>query len=147
MSCYRRAGPLITGRKENTISAKVFVGNLSFDTLAPDIEALFSSVGTIVEVFLPADRATGRPRGFAFVEFADDEAAAKAIEEFDGKELGGRNLRVNAAEARPPRPSRPSFSGAPGGGGGGGGQQRNEYAKPSRPKGSRRNARGKKRSL
>lgn len=140
-----KTGPSITPRKEHTISAKVFVGNLSFDTLAPDIEALFSSAGTVVEVFLPADRATGRPRGFAFVEFADDESAAKAIVEFDGKELGGRNLRVNAAEARPPRASRPSFS--PGPGGGGGAPPRNEYAKPSRPKGSRRNARGKKRSL
>ena len=127
------------GRKEHAISAKVFVGNLSFDTLAPDIEALFSAAGDIVEVFVPADRATGRPRGFAFVEFTTDEAAAKAIEEFDGHELGGRNLRVNAAEARPPRPPRPSFASGP--------PPRNEYSKPSRPKGSRRNARGKKRSL
>ncbi len=93
-------------------------------------------MGDIVEVFLPADRTTGRPRGFAFVEFADDEAAAKAIEEFDGQELGGRNLRVNAAEARAPR-TRPDYSAPP----------RNEYSKPFRPKGSRRNARGKKRSL
>ncbi len=93
-----------------------------------------------MEVFLPADRNTGRPRGFAFVEFNDDEAAAKAIEEFDGHELGGRNLRVNAAEARPPR-SNFSSPAPPRGGGG------QEYSKPSRPKGSRRNARRKKRSL
>ena len=129
-----------TGRKEQIIAAKVFVGNVSFDTLAPDIEALFSTVGDIVEVFMPADRNTGRPRGFAFVEFADDEAAERAIEEFDGHELGGRNLRVNAAEARPPRTSMPPPQHQQRGG-------RNEYAKPSRPKGSRRNARGKKRSL
>lgn len=90
-----------------------------------------------MEVFLPADRNTGRPRGFAFVEFNDDEAAARAIEEFDGHELGGRNLRVNAAEARPPRPS---FTSAPP-------PRGKEFAKPSRPKGSRRNARRKKRSL
>jgi len=88
---------------------------------------------------MPADRNTGRPRGFAFVEFADDDAAARAIKEFDGHELGGRNLRVNAAEARPPRASSPPPDFSRGG--------RNEYAKPSRPKGSRRNARGKKRSL
>ena len=106
--------------------------------MAPDIEALFSAAGDIVEVFVPADRATGRPRGFAFVEFTNEEAAAKAIEEFDGHELGGRNLRVNAAEARPPRQSRPNFSSPP---------PRREFSKPSRPKGSRRNARGKKRSL
>ena len=111
---------------------------MSFDTLAPDIEALFSSAGEIVEVFMPADRNTGRPRGFAFVEFTDEEAAERAVKEFDGHELGGRNLRVNVAEARPPRASMPPPN-APRG--------RNEYAKPSRPKGSRRNARGKKRSL
>ncbi|MCZ6507605.1 MAG: RNA-binding protein [Acidobacteria bacterium] len=138
---FRRRRALLgdSGRKELIIAAKVFVGNVSFDTLAPDIEALFSSVGDIVEVFMPADRNTGRPRGFAFVEFADEDAAARAIEEFDGHELGGRNLRVNAAEARAPRASMPPSQYQRGG--------RNEYGKPSRPKGSRRNARGKKRSL
>lgn len=90
-----------------------------------------------MEVFLPADRATGRPRGFAFVEFADDEGAARAIEEFDGHELAGRNLRVNAAEARPPRPS---FDNGPP-------PRGRDQGRPSRPKGSRRNARRKKRSL
>ncbi len=128
-----------TTERKDDIAAKIFVGNLNFDTSPSDLEALFSQVGPIVEIFLPSDRATGRPRGFAFVEYHDDEAATEAIEKFDGHELAGRALRVNAAEARAPRP-RPSFEGGPPPGGGG------NYAKPSRPKGSRRNARGKKRS-
>ncbi len=121
-----------------TITAKVFVGNLSFDTQSNELQSLFSEVGHVVEVFLPTDRATGRPRGFAFVEFDDDNAAADAVKKYDGYELRGRNLRVNAAEARPPRPnfSPGGGGGAPGGGGG-----------FSRPKGSRRNVRSKKRSL
>jgi RNA recognition motif-containing protein len=115
------------------------VGNLSYETQANEVEALFSSIGDIVEVFMPADRNTGRPRGFAFVEFVDADDAAKAIEEFDGHELGGRNLRVNAAEARPPRRSAPPPDFSHGG--------RGDFSKPSRPTGSRRNARAKKRSL
>jgi RNA recognition motif-containing protein len=119
------------------------VGNLSFSTSREKVEELFSQVGDIVEVFLPSDRMTGRPRGFAFVEFSDPAAANDAIEKFDGFELDGRALRVNAAEDRPRRSMGPmmdpdsSFSsgGRPGGG------------RPSKPKGSRRNLRGKKRSL
>lgn len=98
----------------------------------------------MVEVFIPTDRASGRPRGFAFVEYTEESAAAKAIEELDGEELGGRQLRVTEAQERPPRRP-PSFSGGDfppfASGGGGGGDRR------SKPKGSRRNIRGKKRSL
>jgi cold-inducible RNA-binding protein len=119
----------------------VFVGNLSYDTSQRDLEALFSEVGEVVEVFLPADRATGRPRGFAFVELADESAAAEAIEKFDGHDLGGRALRVTEAEDRP---RRSGFS-DPGGGDSPSGPPRG--AKKSRPKGSRRNIRGRKRSL
>jgi RNA recognition motif-containing protein len=124
---------------------KVFVGNLSFDTTREEIEALFAPVGEIAELFLPLDRDSGRPRGFAFVTFASSESAAAAIQKLDGAELGGRNLRVSEATERAPRPAggggfgRPS-GGRPGGGGGGG------YA-PSRPKGSRRNVRARKRSI
>ncbi|MCP4662778.1 MAG: RNA-binding protein [bacterium] len=127
------------------MSAKVFVGNLNFYTTQGELTDLLSEAGSIVDVYLPADRVTGRPRGFAFVEFSSEAESAKAIETFDGYELGGRNIRINAAEDRPqrsgPRPFRPS---APGGGGGdapGGG------GRPYRPKGSRRGKRAQKRSL
>ncbi|HVE73020.1 MAG TPA: RNA-binding protein [Thermoanaerobaculia bacterium] len=92
------------------MGSKVFVGNLDYNTRREEVQNLFAQVGEIRDVFLPTDRETGRPRGFAFVEFANDEDAAKAIEKFNGYQLGGRALRVNAAEDRP--------RGAPGGGGG-----------------------------
>ena len=88
---------------------------------------------------MPSDRATGRPRGFAFVEYSSTEEAANAIETFDGKELDGRPLKINEAEERR-RPSMPSPSYSQGGGNGG-------YVRPAKPKGSRRNLRRKKRSL
>lgn len=91
-----------------------------------------------MEIFLPADRNTGRPRGFAFVEYSSPEGAADAIEKFDGFELKGRKLRVNEAEDRRPRPSI-GFEPSPGSREGGFGR--------GKPKGSRRNLRGKKRSL
>lgn len=122
------------------MASKVFVGNLDFGTSREEIEALFAQAGQVRDVFLPTDRATGRPRGFAFVEFDTEEEAGRAIESFNGHELGGRALRVNAAEDRPRR----NF-----GGGGGGERPFGESNRPSggRPKGSRRNVRSKKRSL
>jgi cold-inducible RNA-binding protein len=135
------------------VSSKVFVGNLEFSTTKDQLETLFAEAGSVLDVFLPSDRATGRPRGFAFVEFATDEEAAAAIKKFDGYELGGRNLRVNPAEARTPGP-RGGFQ--PGGGGGGfqpggyggdGGGQNRYGGGGGKSKGSRRNLRAKKRSL
>ena len=118
----------------------MFVGNLSFDTSQGELEALFSEMGELGEVFIPTDRDTGRPRGFAFVEFKDEAAAAAAIERFNGFELNGRVLRVNAAEERAPRPG--GFT--PGGGRPGGGRF---DSKRPRPKGSRRNIRRKRREI
>lgn len=122
---------------------KVFVGNLSFDTTREEIEALCAAVGEVTEVVVPTDRDTGRPRGFAFVTFADADVAAQAIEKLNGSELGGRALRVNEATERPER----SFGGGGGGGFGRPGGGRFAGAPPSRPKGSRRNIRGRKRSI
>lgn len=123
------------------MGSKLFVGNLDYNTTQREVEDLFSQAGSIREVFLPADRTTGRPRGFAFVDYESEEDAQAAIKKFDGYEMGGRALRVNEAEARPPRPmGGPSYGG--GGGGGGGGSRF-----PGKPKGSRRNLRAQKRSL
>ena len=77
----------------------LFVGNMSFQTTESDLRALFEPFGQITRVHVATDRETGRARGFAFVEMANDEEAAKAIAALDGKEVGGRNLKVN--EARP----------------------------------------------
>ena len=90
---------------------------------------------------MPSDRVTGRPRGFAFVEYASQQEAAQAIEEFDGRDLDGRPLKVNEAEERRRPSGPPSFDGGGGGGGGGG------FGPRPKPKGSRRNLRRKKRSL
>lgn len=107
---------------DEAISNKVFVGNLSFDVTREELIEAFSAAGRVVDAKVPTDRETGRPRGFAFVEFESDEAAQKSIEQLNGRDLKGRPLRVNEAENRPPRPpGAPGFARpAPGGGGGGG---------------------------
>jgi len=91
----------------------LFVGNMSFQTTEDDLRALFEPFGQITRVHVATDRETGRARGFAFVEMTNDEEAAKAIAALDGKEIGGRNLKVN--EARP----KAERSGPRGGSGGG----------------------------
>src|SRR5262249_23047288 len=121
-----------------------------------------SAAGQVMHVHMGMDRETGRSRGFAFVEFSNEDEAAEAIKRFDGQEVDGRKLRVNTAEERPrrpdgprfgpPRADRPGYAGSPpprpanpwsgfnadpfGGGG-----------RPFKSKGSRRNLRARKRSL
>ena len=132
---------------------KLFVGNLSFKTTREELETLFAQVGEVKDVFLPTERETGRMRGFAFVEYANEDDAQQAIERFNGHELGGRPLRVNAAEDRPRQPRSGGFSnpdmGSYGGGGGGGGDRfgGGGGGGGGKPKGSRRNVRAKKRQL
>ena len=94
----------------------LFVGNMSFQTTESELQALFEQYGEVTRVQVMTDRDTGRARGFAFVEMANDEDAAKAIAALNGKEFGGRQLNVN--EARP-KPERGSGGGGPRGGGGG----------------------------
>jgi cold-inducible RNA-binding protein len=77
----------------------IFVGNMNFQTTESDLRALFAPFGQVTRVHMAMDRETGRARGFAFVEMPNDDEAAKAIAGLDGKEAGGRNLKVN--EARP----------------------------------------------
>jgi RNA recognition motif-containing protein len=92
---------------------KIYVGNLPFSATEAQVRDLFAQHGAVESVALPADRETGRPRGFGFVEMPQAEAA-KAIEALNGFSMGGRQLRVNEAQDRP--------RGAGGGGGGGGGR-------------------------
>jgi cold-inducible RNA-binding protein len=103
----------------------LFVGNMSFQTTESELRALFEPFGAITRVHLATDRETGRARGFAFVEMANDAEAAKAIAALDGKEVGGRNLKVNEA-----RPKERSGGGGPprGGSGGGGGRGRGGFS-------------------
>jgi RNA recognition motif-containing protein len=79
------------------MSAKLFVGNLNPKTTGDQLTRFFSSAGLIVSVRMPLDRQTGRPRGFAFVEFASLEQAEQALRVFDGRELGGSRLRISLA--------------------------------------------------
>ena len=101
---------------------KLYLGNLPFAASDDDIKEAFSAYGTIEDLFIPLDRETNRPRGFAFITLADDDLARKAIEEMDGADLMGRNLRVNEAEERRPQQNR--CGGGSGGGGGYGGDRR-----------------------
>ena len=110
---------------------------MSYETTQSELESLFSEAGKVTEVFLPDDRDTGRPRGFAFIEFTEEATVAVAIEKFDGRELNGRTLRVNEAEAKQQRHS-PQFADS-----GPSGMHRGP--KISKPKGSRRNIRAQKR--
>ncbi len=97
---------------------RIYCGNLSFQSSQDDVRALFSAHGEVTDVHMVMDRETGRPRGFAFVEMATDEQAKAAIQALDGHSAGGRNLKVNEAQARE---ERGGGGGGYGGGGGGGG--------------------------
>ena len=134
------------------MSSKVFVGNLNFDTTDEELRQLFSQVAEPTSVAVPTDRMTGRPRGFAFVEFSTDEEAQQAIQRFDGYELAGRKLRVNEAMERPPRSASAGFGARPYGGGGAGAGAGDRFGADRfgprpKPRGSRRNVRARKRSI
>ena len=101
------------------MASKVFVGNLDFNTTKTEVQTLFGEVGQIRDVFLPIDRESGRPRGFAFVEFAERANAEDVIKKFDAQPFQGRNLAVSEARAREDRPPG-GFAPRPGGGGFGG---------------------------
>jgi RNA recognition motif-containing protein len=103
---------------------KLYVGNLSFQTSSYELEELFGSIGTVESASVVEDRETGRSRGFGFVEMASKEDGEKAIEEFNGKEVNGREIKVNEAKPREDRGGRGGFGGGGGrgrGGNGGGG--------------------------
>jgi cold-inducible RNA-binding protein len=115
------------------MSTKLFVGNLSFNTTENDLQDAFAAHGTVTEANLMMDRATGRPRGFAFVTMSTPEEAQAAIDGLNGKSLDGRELTVNVARPREERSGGGGGGGGGGrrqfggGGGGGGGGGRNRY--------------------
>jgi hypothetical protein len=98
---------------------KIYVGNLPFSADESQVRALFAQHGTVESVNVIMDRETGRPRGFAFVEMSNADAS-RAIQGLNGFSMGGRALRVNEAQDRPPG----GGGRGPGGGGGGGGGPR-----------------------
>ena len=90
------------------MSTKLYVGNLAFETTSADLQAMFAQAGTVQSASVVEDRDTGRSRGFAFVEMSTNDEAASAIEQFNGKEIAGRTLKVNEAK---PRENRNGFGG------------------------------------
>jgi RNA recognition motif-containing protein len=92
------------------MSTKLYVGNLAFQTTSQELQELFAQAGTVESAAVVEDRDTGRSRGFGFVEMSTKEESAAAIDQFNGKEVNGRALKVNEAKPRENR----------GGGGGGG---------------------------
>ena len=104
------------------MAVRLFVGNLSYSTTEADLRSYFGTIAPPSQVVLPVDRETGRPRGFAFVEFADRAHAEQAIQRFNGQVFNGRPLAVSEARARedrgpggPPRPGGFSSGPRPGG--------------------------------
>ena len=108
------------------MSKKLYVGNLAFQTTSQDLQELFAQAGTVESASVIEDRDTGRSKGFAFVEMSTDEEAAAAIEQFNGKEIAGRALKVNEARPRENRGGGGGrgFGGGNRGGGGYGGGNR-----------------------
>lgn len=99
------------------MNTKLYVGNLPYETTESDLQTLFEQSGQVSTVNILRDRATGQPRGFAFVEMSDVEGARRAVSELDRHQIGGRSLTVNEARPMPARSN---------GGGFGGGRQRRE---------------------
>ena len=111
------------------MAKKLYVGGLPYSTKDEELKEAFSQAGAVESANVIVDKMTGRSRGFGFVEMATDEDAQKAIEMWNGKELGGRKLIVNEAkpmEARPPR-REGGFGGGRSDRGGFGGGRRNEW--------------------
>jgi RNA recognition motif-containing protein len=111
--------------RDLVLGKKLYVGNLPFSTDEDELRELFEPHGALASVSVIMDRETGRPRGFAFVEFEDSAGAEKARQALDGRELGGRTMRVSEANERGPGGGGggrgPGGGGGRGPGGGGGG--------------------------
>lgn len=129
-SDYRKPpsfAPQLLRKNQTTMSTKLYVGNLSFDTTEMDLQDHFAQAGSVTEAALMQDKFTGKSRGFAFVTMSSAEEAQKAISMFHGQNFQNRALTVN--EARP-REDRPGGGGGPRKSfGGGGGGERGGYQK------------------
>jgi RNA recognition motif-containing protein len=112
-----RASFSIQKREDKAMSTKLYVGNLAFQTTSEELQELFAQAGTVQSASVIEDRDTGRSRGFGFVEMSSNEEAAAAIDQFNGKEVNGRALKVNEAK---PRENRGGGGGRGFGGGRGG---------------------------
>ena len=110
--------PALIDLMEDQVNTKLYVGNLSYDTTEKELRDLFGKAGVVKAVTIPTDRMSGQPRGFAFVEMENAEAAAKAISTCNGQSLGGRQIKVN--EAKPPENRTGGFGGGDRGGDRGG---------------------------
>ena len=111
------------GERYISMSTKLYVGNLAFQTTSQELQELFGQAGTVQSASVVEDRDTGRSRGFAFVEMSTQDEATSAIEQFNGKEVGGRALKVNEAKPRENRGGGRGFNdrgGSRNGGGRGG---------------------------
>ena len=102
------------------MAKKLYVGNLAFQTTSQDLQQLFAQAGTVESASVIEDRDTGQSKGFAFVEMSTEEEAASAIQQFNGREVAGRALKVNEARPRENRGGGGGrgFGGNRGGGGG-----------------------------
>src|SRR5512134_1934520 len=122
-----------TQEKSIAMEAKLYVGNLPYSTVDADLQSLFSQAGTVKSAQVIRDRASGRSKGFGFVEMASSEEAQSAITMFHGKDYSGRPLTVNLARPREDRPGgggggfRSGGGRRPGGGGGDRGERRRDY--------------------
>jgi len=85
---------------------RLYVGNIPYTATVDELRAMFEVHGAVVDVHLPTDRETGRPRGFAFVEMSDDSAGQAAVEALNGTDVGGRTILVDQAHERPSRGNR-----------------------------------------
>ena len=109
------------------MSKKLYVGNLSYNTHDEDLREAFSKIGEVVSVTLITDQATGRSKGFGFVEMATDEDAEKAISAMNGTSFMDRTITVNEARPKTDRPGGGGGRGGRGGYGGGGGRDNRSW--------------------
>jgi len=97
---------VLLGKSTFMNEKRLFVGNLAYQTMQPDLEEYFSQVGVVTSANLMVDKVTGKSRGFAFIEYATPEEASKAVEQLHKKEFQGRVLTVNIARPREERAPR-----------------------------------------